>query len=150
MFLAIASLNFMASAMPPSAMQGRPLLCVQAMHRQQIGRPIIANSVHLQILAAHSAVKRSADPFCCGLLGCAYSRRCRACATTPAHHVADKLEAIIEANHLWLATPFNQPIQSAQNTERRQGKINLCAKTLADMIIEHAKCPHHAPVHRLS
>ena len=65
------------------------------------------------------------------------------------HRAVDKLPTIVKANRLWPAVPFNQPIQSAQNTRRRQGKINLDANTLAGMIINHTKHSERANALRL-
>lgn len=59
------------------------------------------------------------------------------------HRAADKLGNIVKANCPRPAAPFNQPIQGAQST--RQGKIDLCANTLAGMTINHTKnvsCAH--------
>ncbi len=52
---------------------------------------------------------------------------------------ADHFAAIVTANGLWLASPFDDLIQSARDTHRWQAQIDFDAEALPIVVIEHVE-----------
>ena len=52
-------------------------------------------------------------------------------------HGADVLRAVIAANDLGFATPFDDPVEGADDAFGRQGEIDLDAESLTVVVVDH-------------
>ena len=64
---------------------------------------------------------------------------------SPFHQLfADVFRAIVNTNDAWLAAPFDDPVQTADDAFGRKREIDLDAKALTVEVIQHVqqpKCP---------
>ena len=64
-------------------------------------------------------------------------------------HGADVLRAVIAANDLGFATPFDDPVEAADDAFGRQGEIDLDAESLTIVVVDHIEQPDASAVGQL-